>query len=415
MKRTVIMLLAVLMLFQSGCAGGSGQPQEPQVTPPAQGTQDSSAPQQPADKSLSAEGEGPVLILQDPWAFLGGSELSGEQADTDGIRKLTFDLKPEEDALAIQYVELLQNGAYKLEEVEIVESENDTSRAWACYFSYVGEGELPALDMGKNPCNLFIGIRRDEGDKTTFVLIYPAGVGFADWGARADRPAAEPEPVPEPEPEPTPIPEPDSEPVPAPEPKPDKNDPSVIPDLLEHDPSGAFRAGTSAFGHAVCFLADDDCYYSVAEEYVQLLVDRGYKITGTDEKVKRTYNRMQWNLYYEGADWPTIEENTHVRVKHLAKNSDGKAKTEISIGYSEGITYGGEEQYGGGGGGTVAGGNWDPKEPDHAKLPCLTCDGSGDCKECSGYGYVGFGDARAACGRCHKSGNCVACGGSGNR
>lgn len=407
MKRVFLTALALLMMLQTGCGGDSAQTKEPEITPPAQ------------EGEQASEREDPVLILQDPWAFLGGSTLSEEQVATVEQKKLAFELEPEEDELALQYVELLKNGAYEVEEVEVVETVGDTGRAYACYFNYVGEGELPLLGVERNDCNLFIGIRRFDGDKTVFALYYPAGVGFADWGARAERPADRPELIPavdaEPEatPEPSPEPEPEPEPVPPEEPEP--AGPEDIPDFLENDSSGAFRAGTSAFDHAVCFLADDNIYYKAAEDYVQLLVDMGYQITGTDEKVKRTFNRMQWNLYHPDLDCPTIEEKTHVRVKHLAKDSEGKRSTEISIGYAIGITYGGEEQYGGGGGGGFSGGNWDPKEPDHAKLPCLTCGGSGDCKECGGYGYVGFGDARAACGRCHRSGNCVTCGGSGNR
>jgi len=404
LKRLFAALLVLLMMLQTGCGGDSAESKEPQITPPVQEVEQSSDAKQ-----------APVLVLQDPLAFLGGSTLTEEQTATDGIRKLTFKLKPEEDVLALQYVELLQNGAYKVEKVEIVESENDTAQAYACYFKYVGEGTLPVLEMGENPCSLFIGIRRDEGKETTFVLIYPKGVGFADWGARADRPAAEPEVIPEPTPEPSPEPTPTPRPTPTPTPQPQKIGPEVIPDFLEHDISGVFRAGTSAFGNAVCFLADGNDHFAVAEAYVQLLVDMGYRITKTDEKVKRTWSRYQWNLYHDGVDSETIEDDTHVRVKILSRANDGNPKTEISIGYGEGITYGGEEQYGGGGGGSGGGGSWDPYIPDHSKLPCLDCDGTGDCDECGGYGYVGYGDARAACGRCHRSGDCRTCGGSGTR
>ena len=200
-----------------------------------------------------------------------------------------------------------------------------------------------------------------------------------------------------------------------PTPKPEKTGPSVIPDFLEHDPSGAFRAGTSAYGNAVCFLASGDSYRYVAEYYVQLLVDMGYRITKIDEKVKRTWNRCQWNLYHDGVDSTTIEDDTHVRVKILTSANDGNPKTEISIGYGIGITYGGEEQYGGGGGGDSSGGGWDPYEPDHSKLPCLTCGGDGDCNTCGGDGYTGFGDAKAGCRTCHGDGKCRTCGGSGTR
>lgn len=58
--------------------------------------------------------------------------------------------------------------------------------------------------------------------------------------------------------------------------------------------------------------------------------------------------------------------------------------------------------------------------PDFAKLPCLTCGGSGDCKKCNGYGtvnvYLGKGDyTDGTCPECRGSGKCRTCGGSGTR
>lgn len=71
-------------------------------------------------------------------------------------------------------------------------------------------------------------------------------------------------------------------------------------------------------------------------------------------------------------------------------------------------------------GGGSGGGNWwddddEPFRPDHSKLDCLTCNGSGNCTTCGGSGYTGFGDATAGCRRCHGDGKCTSCGGSGKR
>ena len=68
----------------------------------------------------------------------------------------------------------------------------------------------------------------------------------------------------------------------------------------------------------------------------------------------------------------------------------------------------------GGAGGTTP--NYERNElPDHSKLQCITCRGSGDCKECGGSIYVYVGGARTKCNYCKGTGNCRTCGGSGTR
>lgn len=219
----------------------------------------------------------------------------------------------------------------------------------------------------------------------------------------------------EPSPQSTPSAQPDPVPSACPSPEPEPQGPEVLPDFLAQDFAGDFRAGTSAYDHAVCFLAAGDDHFEVAEAYVQLLLDMGYRITKTDEKVKRTYSRYQWNLYHDGVDSTTIEDDTHVRVKILSRANDGDPKTEISIGYGIGIIYGGDEQYQGGGGDGSTGGGNGTYVPDHSKLPCLTCGGDGNCTTCGGDGYTGFGSAKAGCRSCHGDGKCRSCGGSGTR
>ena len=74
-----------------------------------------------------------------------------------------------------------------------------------------------------------------------------------------------------------------------------------------------------------------------------------------------------------------------------------------------------KDQGGGGGGIRFPWEDDEPFQPNHSKLDCLTCRGSGDCTTCGGDGYTGFGDAKAGCRSCHGNGNCTACGGSGKR
>ena len=68
----------------------------------------------------------------------------------------------------------------------------------------------------------------------------------------------------------------------------------------------------------------------------------------------------------------------------------------------------------GGGGGIFTSGR-EPFRPDHSKLDCLTCDGTGDCDECGGAIYVYVGGTRTRCNDCRGTGDCLTCGGSGKR
>lgn len=82
------------------------------------------------------------------------------------------------------------------------------------------------------------------------------------------------------------------------------------------------------------------------------------------------------------------------------------------------------KQSSGGGGGGTSGGDRNSYQPDHSKLQCLSCRGSGSCGNCGGSGYVRSGSAsskstlrgsKASCNQCHGSGRCRTCGGSGTR
>ena len=428
MKRFFTLFLALVMMLQTGC-GNSGKPaSEPEQTPSV--SEPAGAETQIPEKDVSApttpETTPTCASIQDMTAFLHGIEPSEAEVKEDGMLSRIYQLDPGCQVFTEQYMQLLVDH-YDMELIKTLETDHDEAFITYYYLNYVGPATIQTLYLNQAECNFLVGSAVYKDDASVQIGLYmPKDADYVDHGHRADLSAVvvpEPEPAPPeviPEPEPaapvvTPEPKP-SAPAATPAPKP--AGPEVIPDFLKNDISGAFRAGNSAFDNAVAFLADDITYLYAAEAYVQLLVDKGYQITDIEETHKGRYTLTKWFLYYEGADWPSIEKDktTHVRVSHMAKHADGNVKTEFSIGYSEGITYGGEEQYqGGGGGGSSGGGSWDPYTPDASKLPCLTCRGSGDCKGCGGYGYVGYGSARAACSQCHRSGNCRTCGGSGTR
>ena len=428
MKRYLALLLALTMLFQTGC-GDSGKPSsseqvsQNEVTEPSESSESVETPE--LVEAPEPEAAPTYASIQDITAFLHGIEPAEAETKEDGMLSRIYHLDPGCQVFTEQYMQLLIDH-YDMELIKTAEMDHDVAFITYYYLNYTGSATIQTLYLNQAECNFLVGSAVYKDDASVQLCLYmPKDANYTDDGHRADLSAVvvpEPEPAPPevtPEPEPAaPVAPPEPEPTAPPatsEPKP--AGPEVIPDFLEHDISGAFRAGNSAFDNAVAFLADDITYLYAAEAYVQLLVDKGYQITDIEETHKGRYTLTKWFLYYEGADWPSIEKEktTHVRVSHMAKHADGNLKTEFSIGYSEGITYGGEEQFQGGGGGGFSGGSWDPYTPDAAKLPCLTCRGTGDCKGCGGYGYVGYGSARAACSQCHRSGDCRTCGGSGTR
>ena len=384
MKRYIALFLTLMMLFQTGCGGENAAPHT-QAPQPESSEQAEPLPPEPETEPMRAP-------IQDITAFLHGMEPAESETMEDGMLFRNFHLDPGAQGLTEQYMQLLIDH-YDMKLVTTVEKDHDTAFTTFYYLNYAGPADIQTLSLDRADCNFFVGSVVYKDDASVQLGLYmPHDADYVDDGHRADLSA-----------------------IAAPEPEPEPAGPEVIPDFLENDISGVFRAGNSAFDHAVCFLANDTTYYSAAEAYVQLLIDMGYTLSDTEEKSMRTWSRMQWDLYYEGKDWDTIDDNAHVRVKHLASDRDGERKTEISITYSEDITYGGDEQFkGGGGGGGSSGGSWNPNLPDHSKLQCLTCDGSGDCPSCGGHGEKTRAGITKDCTRCDR-GDCPTCHGSGTR
>ena len=61
-----------------------------------------------------------------------------------------------------------------------------------------------------------------------------------------------------------------------------ENDPSVLPDFMEHNAAAGFRQGTTSSDNVVVFLSEEDSVWDIAEAYVQLLLDMGYRISDTE-------------------------------------------------------------------------------------------------------------------------------------
>ena len=184
---------------------------------------------------------------------------------------------------------------------------------------------------------------------------------------------------------------------------------SVLPNFIECDDSRRFAhsGGGSLLFTAPC--KEGELVY-VAEDYVDRLVDMGYEIVFDNE---------------DAAHWWVLkhpEVNGVVRIKSLDLG-DLIGKYEVEIIPYEDITMDGFQisnaNTGSGGGGD----DWFDNDsgyeiPEHSKLDCLTCDGTGDCRKCGGDGevqYYGQESEWSKCPTCHGSGDCTRCGGSGKR
>lgn len=116
-------------------------------------------------------------------------------------------------------------------------------------------------------------------------------------------------------------------------------------------------------------------------------------------------------MYYEKGK----EAVFYVYGKMIGSGEPKEIEALIAVDMSKILSAGNADQGSEGGSGSGIVGSDGVYVPDHSKLDCLTCRGSGDCTSCGGSGYTYFGDYKTACTRCHKSGNCSSCGGSGKR
>lgn len=200
--------------------------------------------------------------------------------------------------------------------------------------------------------------------------------------------------------------------------------PAILPDFMEYDSSGLFSQGTSIYDNSVVFTARNSDVEYVAKEYLQMLEDMGYYLTDEVKKESRSFYKYEWYLTHDEIGGSTIRDTAQVGVNCMVVHSKDRPRVEVSIGYGDGVTYGGDIPNGTGGGDSSSASGGSSYQPDHSKLQCLTCRGSGSCGKCGGSGYVRSGSAsskstlrgsKASCNQCHGSGRCRTCGGSGTR
>jgi len=433
MKRFILLLLALLMMFQAGCSSEGAAAEQTEV--PAQ----SDAVETEEEVQVSEETavtEQAIIILPDPEYFL-YVKAAESQVDPTGKRKRVFYLSPEEETLALQYIDKLMEEKYCLEPIEITEDESDKAHVKAVYLKYTGDGQIGDLEMEPHTCQVFAGVRMDKGDKTNLTIYYGSGFSLEDTGERADHslvvwpePKSTPAPAPAPAPTPAPVPKPD----PKPEPEPVKPAATVdtsskkLPDLRSFlnisGTSPSKNDGGMQYGFSDIPLEYKD---TLESELIGLLKKDGYQLklitSYRNDLTENTYNDI-YEFTYTGTggltDINSDYADCNVRISFGCYTK--KDTLKIIINYSKEfdlVDPGSRTSLtlmsgGSSGKGSSSTGSWDPQQAEFTKQDCFTCNGDGDCTRCNGYGYIWRNDIRSDCTRC-SSGRCPTCGGSGKR
>lgn len=164
---------------------------------------------------------------------------------------------------------------------------------------------------------------------------------------------------------------------------------------------------------------------TVVEEYLALL-ESDYKFSLEKTRSSDVGNSaITYGYAYTGTELVSSVDQTFkwLECEISVTQWDDHTRIVIRYGYQLNYTDSGErttaptEAYGasgGGGGGSSSGSGG--FTPDASKLPCLTCNGSGDCPTCGGDGYLfssASGKEDRNCWRCGSNrGRCPTCNGS---
>ena len=213
-------------------------------------------------------------------------------------------------------------------------------------------------------------------------------------------------------------------------------DPSVFFGGLESEGETTAITGNRRF-----YDMDIDDGLTAAHEYAELLQDPrfGLKLREkVDSQVLYIIHEAYYFDYTGGEVTPGEDQyydgslggyvNHEADVFLLIEKNALSLYTRMELIYSEDLKLTAVEERasnassispgGGSGSGDSSSGFGDRFVPEHSRLDCLECDGSGDCKECGGNGMIQrYGQASewSVCRACSRSGNCRECGGSGKR
>ena len=207
-----------------------------------------------------------------------------------------------------------------------------------------------------------------------------------------------------PDPEPTPTPEP--EPTPTPEPEPEASVPSVLPDFLEHDPTGQFKMLSDSREGKAVYKADAIQVSYVVESYMELLTELGYSLVWEYDNTHDHSVTHKRDFYHSDVDAAAVKDDSEGQVRVAYNIYYDWNEVHVAIYYSDGITM---ENFSVGTGG-------DSSDNDFFAT-CSACHGSKKCTHCGGDDKVskfqaGIGWVEQNCTFC-SGGRCPTCGGTG--
>ena len=426
MKRFILLILTVLMLFQMGC--GAEESTEPVAEMEITETENVEEAMSSEDETKERveedtdEEEFDYLdyvkaVLPDPSLYM--IRPYEEKTESDGVQTIVFCLEEYEETLAFQYLEYLLDGDYFMEEIETYRGESDTARLCSVYLAYTGDEQIEVIEgLEEKNCHVAVNIYTEKGNETNMTIVCSTDFYLMTSGEHADQSlVVYPEPESEPEPESI-------------ENKPEGSaSPSSkeLPDLRyflntsgssPHSDDGGMQYGFQEIPLEYKETLKNELLTLLQEDRYQLKLISSYR----NDLTKNTYNEI-YEFTYTGTSGltPLSGETDGCHVLLLFGSYTKKDNLKIIINYSKEfeLTDPGERtslvvEAGGsfGGGGDI--GNWDPEQPEFTKKDCFTCDGDGKCTRCNGYGYIWRNDIKSDCTRC-SNGRCPTCNGSGKR
>lgn len=436
MKRFAILCMMIMLLVM-GC--GSKETAEAVVEPESVKTEsEETVLEQEAttivEEYESDEEEFNILdykkaILPDPSIYM---LRPYDVKEVDGnLQSVEFYLEPEEETIAMQYIDHLLEGDYYLEEIKIYHDESDTAKTCAAFLRYNGDAEIEMMDMDYHDAHVFVGVRTEKGKETHMLLMAPTDFYLYTEKAHADQteiPGWDPE-----EEEKTVYAESDSanesEAGAANTGSEVHIDPSskLLPDLMyylntrgtsPHKSDGGMQYGFQDLPLEYKNILEEELLALLQENRFQLNLINQYR---NDITEKTYYDIYEFSYTGTSGMTPLNTDTAGCNVKLAFQCYTKKDKVNIIINYSKEFELidSGEvtslvvEARGGTvGDGTI--GNWNPQQAEFTKKDCWTCDGDGECTRCNGYSYIWRNDIKSDCTRC-SGGRCPSCGGTGKR